>query len=362
MKKSVFLLMSMLLSAAAYSQPAMQLSTSEHDFGQFKEEAGRQTYNFEVRNSGDAPLVIQNITASCGCTTPDWTKSPIPPKGSGVITAIYDPTNRPGVFNKTLTVYSNAKPEVVVLVIKGEVIPREKKIEELFIWPAGGVRFESNHLAFTKIAKNEVKNRTMQIINTSSEPQTVEFDQLPDHLQLKVTPATLAPGQKGIVEGVWDANKDPRWGTQTDMVKVKVNGKVIENAWFVASSTLLEDFSKLSKEEMDNAPVFKVENSSVDIGTMDPSPTKEVTFKFVNAGKRDLIIHYIRPTCGCTAVQQGGSNTIKPGEASTIKATFNSGTYKGKVIKVIYVYTNDPENPETALTFNADVVAPEVQK
>jgi len=362
MKRTALVILSILLSAMAFSQPMMQVSTSEHDFGQFKEEAGRQTYNFAVRNTGDAPLVIQNITASCGCTTPDWTKSPIPPKGTGMITAIYDPANRPGVFNKTLTVYTNAKPEVIVLVIKGEVIPREKTVEELFIWPVDSVRFESNHLAFTKMAKNEVRTRTMGVINTSKATKTLEFEGMPEHLSLKANPAELKPGQKGIIEGVWDANKDTRYGTQTDMVRVKINGKLQENAYFVTSATLIEDFSKLSKAELENAPIFRIEKNSVDIGTMDPQTTKEVVFNFTNGGRRDLIIRYIRPTCGCTAIQQGGPSNIRPGESGTIRATFNSGSYKGKVVKVIYVYTNDPENSEVALTFNAEVGQNDVQK
>ena len=118
--------------AAIWAQPVMKISSAEHDFGKFKEEAGSQKYDFVVMNTGNQPLVIQNIVASCGCTTPEWTKGPIPPKGTGKITAIYDPRDRPGHFNKTLSVYTNSKPEIVVLVIKGEVIPHEKTVEELF--------------------------------------------------------------------------------------------------------------------------------------------------------------------------------------------------------------------------------------
>ena len=77
------------------------------------------------------------------------------------VTAIYDPKDRPGVFNKTLSVYSNSKPEVVVLVIKGEVIPHEKSVDELFTFPVGAIRFESNHMAFTNIIKTEKKIRVM---------------------------------------------------------------------------------------------------------------------------------------------------------------------------------------------------------
>ncbi|MBP7731226.1 MAG: DUF1573 domain-containing protein [Bacteroidales bacterium] len=337
------------------AQPKIQVSEYEHDFGVFREDAGRQTYNFEVTNTGNAPLVIQNVVASCGCTTPTWTKSPIPPNGKGVITAIYDPAGRPGVFNKTLTVYSNANPGQVVLVIKGEVKEREKTIEELYTWPVGQVRFESNHLAFTTIKKTEKKIKVMPVINTSKEPVKIEFDGVPAHLQLKANPETLKPGQKGVIEGTYDATKNNGWGTITDVVRIKLNGELQNNTYLYVSANLVEDFSSLTKEELANAPVFKVASATVDIGDMSPSTNKEVEFKFTNEGKSDLIIRHIRSTCGCTAVNQSSSNIVKPGESGSIKATFNSGSYKGKVTKAIYVYTNDPANSEVILMLNANV-------
>jgi hypothetical protein len=338
------------------SETKMQVSDTEHDFGTFKEEAGRQTFDFFVTNTGTNPLVIQNVVASCGCTTPEWTRQPIPVGGRGKITSIYDPKNYPGKFNKTLSVFTNTKPQVTVLVIKGEVIPHEKTIEELFTFKVGDVRFESNHLAFTNVKKTEKKIRVMQLINTSSSPVKVEFVGLPAHLTLKVNPETLKPGQKGIVEGTYDGTKNPGWGYVNDMVKVKVNGVTEENVYYVTSANLVEDFSSLSKEDLANAPVFKVASTTVDLGKIKGSTQNEVEFKFTNEGKNDLIIRHIRSTCGCTAVQQGNQGIgIKPGESSSIKAIFASGSYSGKVTKAIYVYTNDPKNSEVVLMLNADV-------
>jgi len=334
----------------------MKLSQTEHNFGKFKEEAGRQTHEFLVTNSGTSPLVIQNIVASCGCTTPEWTKQPIPPGGKGVITAIYDPQNRPGAFNKTLSVYTNSKPEVVVLSIKGEVIPREKTMEELYIFPVGSIRFESNHLAFTNVKKTEKKIRVMQVINPSKEPVKIEFESLPAHLTLKANPETLKPGQKGIIEGTYDATKNDSWGNVSDMVKVKLNGVTQQNVFYYISANLVEDFSSLSKADLESAPVFKLASTTVDLGKIPGSTEKEVEFRFTNAGKRDLVIRHVRSTCGCTAVQQGTQGMgIKPGQSSSIKAKFNSGSYKGRVTKAIYVYTNDPKNSEVVLMLNADV-------
>ncbi len=356
--KKIFLLFSMFIaSAALLAQPLMKLSSTEYNFGSFKEEAGRQTYDFIVTNTGNSPLVIKNIVASCGCTTPEWTKQPIPPGGKGKITAIFDPQNRGGEnFNKTLSVYANTKPEVTVLTIKGQVIAREKTIEDLYMFPVGNIRFESNHLAFTNVKKTEKKIRVMQIINPSEVPVKVEFEAQTPHLVLKANPETLKPGQKGIIEGTYDATKRSDWGNVSDMVKVKLNGVVQENVYYYVSANLVEDFSSLSKADLENAPVFKLASSTVDLGKIPGSTAKEVEFKFTNAGKSDLLIRHVKSTCGCTAVQQGKEGMgIKPGQSSSIKAVFNSGAYKGRVTKAIYVYTNDPKNSEVVLMLNADV-------
>jgi hypothetical protein len=360
MKRFFFLAVLTVACLGASAQMAvttMKLSGTEHNFGTFKEEAGRQQYDFIVTNTGQQPLVIQNIVTSCGCTTPEWTKQPIPPGGKGKITAIYDPVNRPGTFDKTLSVYTNTKPQVTVLKIKGEVTPREKTIEELFTFPVGNlVRFESVQLAFTNIRKNDKKIRTMQVVNTSDKPVKIEFDNVPAHLALKVNPETLKPGQKGLVEGTFDASKNPGWGNVNDMIRIKLDGVAQNNVYYYVSANLVEDFSSLSREQMANAPVFNVASTTVDLGKIKGSTQSEFEFKFTNSGKSDLFIRHIRSTCGCTAIQQSHQGVgIKPGESSSIKATFNSGSYKGKVTKPIYVYVNDPQKSEVVLMLTADV-------
>ncbi|HUX58772.1 MAG TPA: DUF1573 domain-containing protein [Bacteroidales bacterium] len=362
MKRVLFFLSLVMFGVNANSQLSeakLQLSATEHDFGTFKEEAGRQTFDFIVTNTGTNPLMIQNVVASCGCTTPEWTRQPIPAGGKGKVTAIYDPKNYPGKFSKTLSVYTNTKPQVYVLVIKGEVIPHEKTIEELFTFKVGDVRFESNHLAFTNVKKTEKKIRVMQLINTSDIPIKVEFDRLPVHLTLKAKPETLKPGQKGIVEGTYDATKNSGWGNVNDMIKVKLNGILQENLYYYVSANLVEDFSSLSKDDLENAPVFDLASTTVDLGKIKGSTKNEVEFKFTNTGKSDLLIRNIRATCGCTAIQQGNQGTgIKPGESSSIKAIFSSGGYNGKVTKAIYVFTNDPKKSEVVLMLTADVEQP----
>lgn len=126
MKKLFFTLAGILFFAvASHAQGKLKFNKMVHDFGKVKE-AGVINYSFEVTNTGTAPVVITNAQASCGCTTPEWSKDPIMPGQTKTIKVGYDTKNRPNAFHKTITVISNAENSQEVLTIKGDVIPKAK--------------------------------------------------------------------------------------------------------------------------------------------------------------------------------------------------------------------------------------------
>lgn len=345
--------------AGLAAQPKLNFASTRHNYGNIKEEAGRQEAVFHFTNTGDSVLVITRVQPSCGCTASDYTKAPVPPGGKGFVTAVFDPRGYNSRFAKSISVYSNARPAVTVLIIEGEVTPREKTLEEQYTFAVGPVRFQSNHLAFTTTKKTEKKIRVMPVINTSKEPATVEFEGLPAHLKLKVSPATLKPGEKGIIEGTYDAKlNDGAWGNVNDLVRLKVNGQQQPNIYLYVSANLVEDFSGLSAQELANAPVFKLESNTVNFGTIPQKSSADVEFSFTNEGKSDLIIRHVKSGCGCTALMPT-ENVIKPGDKGSIKAKFNSGGYKGQIYKNIFVYTNDPKNSQVMLMIKGEVLVPE---
>jgi hypothetical protein len=128
MKKLSFIfLLSMFVGGAALAQqkPDMDFKRTEHNFGTIKEELGAVTTQFEFTNTGKSPLIIQRVSASCGCTTPSYTREPVLPGKKGTISAKYSTVRRPGTFNKTITVYTNVPDTVYVLTIKGNVTPKQ---------------------------------------------------------------------------------------------------------------------------------------------------------------------------------------------------------------------------------------------
>ena len=125
-KTSLILLFTVFISAVAFAaQPSMEFTKTEHNFGTIKEEMGAVTTQFEFTNKGDSPLIIQRVAASCGCTTPSYTREPILAGKKGVITVQYSTVRRPGAFNKTIRVYSNVPDTVYVLTIKGNLTPKK---------------------------------------------------------------------------------------------------------------------------------------------------------------------------------------------------------------------------------------------
>lgn len=127
MKKVGFILLfSLIMTGLAFAQkPAMEFQKTEHNFGTIKEEVGAVTTQFTFKNTGDAPIIIQRVSSSCGCTTPSYTRQPILPGKEGTISAQYSTVRRPGTFNKTIRVYTNIPDTVYVLTIKGNVTPKK---------------------------------------------------------------------------------------------------------------------------------------------------------------------------------------------------------------------------------------------
>lgn len=90
-----------------------------HDYGTInKGDNGKCKFKFT--NTGKEPLILSRPRSNCGCTVPTWPREPILPGKSGIITVVYD-TKRYGRINKSVTVFSNAKNNAIVLRIKGTV-------------------------------------------------------------------------------------------------------------------------------------------------------------------------------------------------------------------------------------------------
>jgi len=328
-----------------------------HDYGSFKEAAGVQTTTFKFINKGAVPLVLSNVRASCGCTTPKWTREPVAPNASGEIQVSYNPKNRPGSFNKSVTISSNAENSSVILRIKGTVAQREKTLAEQYPRKIGALRVKTNHVSFAKLVQGSVKTKELDLINDTDKAITVGLRTVPKHLQVTIEPESIPAKGKGKMMVTYDAKASNTFGFASHRIYLSLDGSKDYKSSVGVSATIEEDFSALSPDQLANAAVAKFSESSHDFGEMKQGDKKVYTFTLTNEGKSDLIIRNVRSSCGCTAVAPA-TKVIAGGESAPIKVTFDSRGKRGRQSKSITVITNDPKTPTSTLRITSNVSVP----
>jgi len=336
-------------------QPKISFNENTHDFGKFKEADGKVTHKFEFVNTGGSDLIIQNVTASCGCTAPKWTREPVPPGEKGFVAATYNPAGRPGSFRKYVTVISNSNPGSVRLTIAGEVVPKPRSVEDDYRYAMGPMRLKSNHMAFGNVKNTKKSEKRLEVINNSEDPVTIEFERVPGHISIRAEPASLKPQEKGFLVATYNAPERNDWGFVIDRMGLKINGVSERNYSLVISANIEEDFAAMTADQLANAPVLSVDDPEFKFGKINQGEKVEHVYVLTNSGKSDLHIRKVKASCGCTAVQPE-KKVIEPGESVNIKTVFNSAGKVGNQNKTVTIITNDPKKSKMILWVKGEVV------
>jgi hypothetical protein len=355
MKKFIFLIV--LVAKIGYGQQAEPLIFNEtiHDFGTINEEAGNADFEFTFTNNSGRPINIISVAASCGCTTPGWTKETVEPGKKGFVKASFNPKGRPGFFNKTLTVNTNLNGPPIILTIKGNVT--NEKIENdvsRFTASNGSLNTRTREINFGKIFVNRpAVLHEMPVYNAGT--KTVKIDSIKAPVYLKVElPDSLAPQQKAIMRVTYNAMLRNQYGFLTDNIVLVTNDEVKPIKSYPVFATVEEFFLPVSAEDADKVPVMLLETGTVDFGSFNMGSTIERTIKLRNTGKKDLVIRYIQPNCPCLTVTKD-KDKAKPGEEVRITIAWKSEGKHGAQNKAITIYSTDPVNPVQRVALTANI-------
>ncbi|MBN2765856.1 MAG: DUF1573 domain-containing protein [Paludibacteraceae bacterium] len=355
MKKLSFIAVLLLFAGVVFAQKAeITFEKKIHDFGQINESDGKATYEFVFRNTGNSPLVVSRVRASCGCTTPTWTRQPIEPGKSGSITVAYNPAGRPGVFTKTITVSSNATDEQVTLLIKGDVIPVSSSPYNPYPVAMGDLKLKTKVVQMNNVDKGKSQIRVIEVKNEGRSSIKPVIENLHGHLTAKFEPETLAAGQTGTLIFTFNSAKCALWGPTVDDVFVVINNKRVYSADYQLKvfANVIEDFSKLTLDQRRKAPILEMNTRSINLGTVKPGSRKSVRFSLSNKGTNALEVRRI--------VNNNKELIIKParlsvagGKTGNLTVELNSKTLPaGDYKKTITLQTNDPDNSFIVLVLN----------
>lgn len=249
MKKILVFTAILISNLDIFGQATIKIDKSNHDFGEVFE-GDPASIEFTVENTGKSPLIISSVQPSCGCTTPEWTKSPIAPGEKGIIKATYGTAGRPGNFNKSIAVYSNDElAPNKTLYIRGVVVKKETNTytkEQLSLSPKIVVEKSEQNFGIvekgTKLPfKINVKNlgrSDLKISSVAAACNCIQTNKLPDYIKV---------GESVIIDGVYNALN---LGEISDVVILKSNdisnpsfrfslkGKVVES---IANPSIMKE-------------------------------------------------------------------------------------------------------------------------
>lgn len=357
MKKLFTIATTLFITLVAVGQtPVITFDKTTHDYGKINEADGRVTTVFTCTNEGMTPLVLSNVRASCGCTTPKWTREPIEPGQTGQITVTYNPNGRPGRFQKTVTVTSNAAEPVTKLYIKGEVIPKPAQPVDKYPVKMGELSLKKRTINYGMITQGSNKMLEIEYANQTDQPVTVEviMREQDSYIKPNVTLQTVAPKQTGKIQFALQSAECPLLGPVSVKAYVVVNGKREFNDTYAItlSANIKEDFSQLTVEQRQQAPIVEVARE-LNLGTV--SNGKKISSKLTisNVGINPLQIRRvivndknIKFTTTKSPIKAGRKTDIKLELDAT--TAFNPAQYS----RVLTLITNDPNTPVINIKLN----------
>ncbi|MCD4681321.1 MAG: DUF1573 domain-containing protein [Bacteroidales bacterium] len=361
MKKSAFIFLVTIFYTfnIVYAQqgPSIKFDKKKHNFKTIKEDDGPAKGTFHFTNIGDQPLKLTKVKPGCGCTTSDWTKNEVQPGKKGFITAVYDPRNRPGPFNKAIAVETNdPKQPRLILFISGNVLPRKKTTVDFYPVKAGNLRFKTNHLAFMEINNGSTKTDTMKLYNVWDSTMTIKLINVPKFISYEIIPPQLKPKQEGIIIMTYDARKKNDFGLIFDRFSMETNDAINKIKPINVSAKIVEDFTKLSTKQLELSPKIKFASRNFNFGSVKQGELVEYSFEYTNLGEADLIIRKISSSSGCTIINKG-KPILKKDESSKMDIIINTKGSGGKLHKTITVISNDPDQPSITLSIIGSLIS-----
>jgi len=335
------------------AEAKIQFAKTTHDFGTIQEKDGDVTAKFEFTNVGDTPLLITRATATCGCTSPEHPKKPVRPGETGEIVVTYHAKGRPGTFDKSIYVYTNApSQEKSLLTITGNVISstgvRETFTEEL----GGGLRLKTTTLNFFDVYPGRTnRTRTLAVYNEGERPIKLTFRSVPSHIYIESEPELIQPKSEGRVLVTFLADKVKDWGTHQDLFDIFVKGSEtrMQNNHILVMADIWEDFSDLSKQQRQQAPEIEVSNTMIDFERGNRTRFQEITIR--NTGHEKLQIRKVQndePDAVSTSLEK---SSIKPGEATKLRVTYDpSKSNKRNLNQHLTIISNDPSNSRVIIS------------
>ena len=323
----------------------IELDKTVHDFGDIMVSDGPQHCSFTVTNISGAPIAINNVVSSCGCTDVKWTREPLKAGASGKIDATFSNDQGPYPFDKNLTVYISGMKKPVILRLRGIAHAKKQPLSELYPQKWGPFAIKDHEIKLGNMEQGNQRSDAVNVANTGSKPIKVTFENVTPGLKIEVSPNPVPAG--GTAKMTYTVTADrTKWGKSWYYADPVIDGKRYKGDGRRISiwAFIKENFSGMSKAEQNKAaqPIFA--SSTYNFGKIKAGTPVTATFTFTNQGKSDLVVYKADSD---TPAAKPGSIVRTPagGKGSFQVPVDTSKLPKGETLIVISLTTNSPLRP-----------------
>lgn len=337
------------LSAMAQEKigSGIEIDKMVHNFGDIMLGSGPVSCTFTVKNIGDKPAVIYNVTTTCGCTDVEWTKEPIRPGKEGKISVTYSNDEGPYPFDKSLTVYLSDVKKPVILKLRGVSMERKKPLEEMYPVHFGNLAVKDDVNKCGNLEQGGHKSEAVMVANLSDAPLSVSFTDVSPNLEVKVTPNPIPA--RGTAEMTFTVSADRGlWGKNMYWATPVVNGKTYVNdngesrLGFWAFTK--ENFNDMTDEERAKGPRPMFKESTFSFGKMKKGATVHASYTFKNEGKSPFRVYRVNADACCWS--HSDIPVAAPGESVTFRVHVDTKDMPvGEALIIVTLTTNSPLRP-----------------
>lgn len=338
-----------LSALSATAQPKVKLSKSDFDLGNIGWHQ-QATASFKITNSGNKPLVIDDVDTGCECTVAHWNKTPIAPGSSTTITAVYNAETL-GTFQRDIAIRTNADEACVYAVLRGCVKVNAVDLSA-FTYRVDHVLLSSALIEFDDVREGEHPEVTISVMNNGKKDYTPSFMHLPSWLSCRVYPEVLKPGRQGRATFTLVSEELPGMGlTQTNIYVARVPGdKVHKSNELSVCATLLPKIVATTGDAPSEAVALPlaVIPSKVDMGPKFGKKKSHGALYLENNGDAPLHVAALQVYNPAITVELTDA-TVLPGEKAALKVTANANVLQQKQHPRILIITDDPRNAKISI-------------
>lgn len=335
-----------LAAAAAWPQAPVRWLEKDYDFGIWKEAAGPRTGQSRFVNTGPETISILDVKPSCGCTSASFTETPLAPGDTAVIRYTYDPTRRPGRFQKSVKVrLSDGSRQVIT--ITGSVIGTPESLKMLYPVEAGKMFLTELRQPENPLPYGGTTSYFVNVYNAGPDSISPVARSGSKGMRVERASGAVGPGDVATFGIYFDSRRHGVMGPVEIPIEFRADSIRAEAGSVVQTfrAVVLPDTSRPAADAGRDAPRIVTDPDAVDLGNVAELQTG-FGFRIGNEGRNPLKIYRVYSGSDAVDVLKYPSKEVKRGKWGKVECHLDisllpSGPFRFNV----YVITDDPVTP-----------------